>query len=56
MTIPVSIYVVPVEGEDDPEEREMCFFIGEEHQANPPTPTNPDVYIQARPEMRIVTR
>jgi len=40
MTVPVTTHVTPrTEGGDI---REMCFFIGEEHQENVPAPTNPD--------------
>ena len=34
---------------------EMCFYIGEEHQASVPEPTNPDVFIQ-NAERTIYTR
>ena len=36
--------------------REMCFYLDEAHQANPPTPTDPAVYIVTRPAMNVYTR
>ena len=54
MTVPVSTYVTQTpEGEIS---KEMCFFIGAEHQKETPKPTNPEVYIKARPGMTILTR
>ena len=35
---------------------EECFYLNNEHQANPPKPTSPDVYIVTRPAMTIYTR
>lgn len=34
----------------------MCFYIGQEHQANPPEPTEENVFLQDRPAMTIYTR
>lgn len=34
----------------------MCFFLGEEYQSNPPAPVDPNVVIQNRPELRVLTR
>merc|ERR1711970_36916 len=42
MTVPVTTKV----SGNGPYELEMCFYINSEEQNNPPTPTNPDVYIQ----------
>jgi len=44
MTVPVSTETVR---NGNNMELEMCFFIGEQHQANPPAPTNPDVTIKS---------
>merc|ERR1712203_58654 len=35
---------------------EECFYLNKEHQANPPKPNSPDVYIVTRPAMTIYTR
>jgi len=35
---------------------EECFYLNNEHQANPPKPNSPDVYIVTRPAMIIYTR
>merc|ERR1711973_411623 len=35
---------------------EMCFYIGEAHQSNPPTPSNTRVYIKEEGERKILTR
>eukprot|EP00088_Acartia_fossae_P010143 TRINITY_DN1500_c0_g1_i1.p1 TRINITY_DN1500_c0_g1~~TRINITY_DN1500_c0_g1_i1.p1 ORF type:complete len:207 (-),score=32.05 TRINITY_DN1500_c0_g1_i1:198-818(-) len=43
MTVPVT---TKVQG-DGPVELEMCFFLNEVEQANPPQPTNSEVYIQS---------
>ena len=55
MTIPVSTWVdASEEGEEG--SREMCFFLGEQHQQNPPKPTNELVYFKERPAMTVFTR
>jgi hypothetical protein len=55
MTVPVSTWV-SVSSDGSEEFREMCFFIGEEFQENPPKPTNELVFIKERPTMTIFTR
>ena len=35
---------------------EECFYLNQKHQANPPEPNSPDVYIVSRPAMTIFTR
>merc|ERR1719394_2172201 len=35
---------------------EECFYLNQAHQANPPKPTSPDVYIVSRPAMTVFTR
>ena len=37
-------------------EKEMFFYLNEEHQANPPQPTDPDVYLVLRPALTVFTR
>ena len=47
---------VPVSTQWQGEVREMCFYLEEAHQANPPKPTDPTVYIVSRPAMNVYTR
>jgi len=54
MTVPVTMHYTPAEG--GKERMAMCFYLGAPHQANPPQPTNADVYLQDRPAMTIYTR
>merc|ERR1711935_81045 len=35
---------------------EECFYLNQEHQANPPKPNSPKVYIVIRPAMTVFTR
>ena len=35
---------------------EECFYLNQEHQANPPKPNSPNVYIVVRPAMTVYTR
>ena len=35
---------------------EECFYLNQEHQANPPKPNSPNVYIIARQAMTVFTR
>ena len=53
MTTPVSM---KMKGNKNSFEKEMCFYLDSTHQANPPQPTNSDVYIVNRPAMSIYTR
>ncbi len=54
MTVPVSTMRTPKQA--NIEEREMCFYLPEAHQANPPQPTEPEVYLVNRPEITVYTR
>ena len=54
MTVPVSMRMKKLNG--DSFEKEMCFYLDSANQANPPQPTNADVYIVNRPAMNIYTR
>ena len=53
MTVPVSM---KMRGNKNSFEKEMCFYLDNEHQSNPPQPTNRDVYIVNRPAMNVYTR
>ena len=55
MTVPVSIQFTP-DSTGDLAAYRMCFFIGQEHQANPAQPSDPSVFIEERPTMNIFTR
>ena len=53
MTVPVSM---KMRGNKNSFEKEMCFYLDNKHQGNPPQPTNRDVYIVNRPAMNVYTR
>ena len=53
MTVPVSMKMT---GNKNSFEKEMCFYLDNKHQNNPPQPTNRDVYIVNRPAMNVYTR
>ena len=54
MTVPVSTKWT--KQSDGSYQKEMCFYLTEEYQANPPQPTNSRVYIVNRPAMTVFTR
>ena len=54
MTSPVSTKWT--KQSDGSYQKEMCFYLTEEYQANPPQPTNSRVYIVNRPAMTVFTR
>ena len=56
MTRPVSTKWTPMNEAMQTIEKEMCFYLNEEHQANPPQPTDPDVYLVLRPALTVYTR
>ena len=55
MTVPVSTWV-SLTPEGTEEFREMAFFLGNDHQADPPKPTNEKVFINERPGVTVFTR
>jgi len=55
MTVPVSTQVSRDASSRTITQR-MCFYIGQVHQANPPQPTNTEVFIENRQPMTIFTR
>ncbi|MCL4128230.1 UNVERIFIED_CONTAM: hypothetical protein GTU68_064882 [Idotea baltica] len=55
MTTPVTTYVESKEGKEQTKYT-MGFLIAEEHQDNPPDPADPNIFIENRAEMRVVTR
>ncbi|XP_047500336.1 heme-binding protein 2-like [Penaeus chinensis] len=56
MTAPVTTLVIPGEGPNCENNFTESFYIPSVHQANPPKPTNPDVYIEERPELHVFSR
>ncbi|XP_042876556.1 heme-binding protein 2-like isoform X2 [Penaeus japonicus] len=56
MTAPVTTLVIPGEGPNCENNFTDSFYIPSVHQASPPTPTNPDVYIEERPELHVFSR
>ncbi|XP_027221728.2 heme-binding protein 2 [Penaeus vannamei] len=56
MTAPVTTLVIPGEGPNCENNFTESFYIPSAHQANPPKPTNPDVYIEERPELHVFSR
>ena len=54
MTMPVNIKIKKLNA--DSFEEEVCLYLDNVHQANPPQPTNSDVHIVNRPAMNIYTR
>ncbi|XP_063585841.1 heme-binding protein 2-like [Penaeus indicus] len=56
MTAPVTTLVIPGEGPNCENNFTESFYIPSAHQANPPKPSNPDVYIEERPELHVFSR
>ncbi|XP_063606188.1 heme-binding protein 1-like [Penaeus indicus] len=53
MTVPVTTEFTANREQDS---YKMCFFVPEQMQENPPTPTNAKIVIDLRPEMTVFTR
>jgi len=51
MTVPVLTRMVLLE--DNKINKQMCFYMNKKHQANPPTPVDPDVKIEENKEMTV---
>jgi hypothetical protein len=51
MTAPVLTSIKLLEGNQIT--KEMCFYIEKKHQANPPTPVDPDVTIETNKEFTV---
>ncbi|XP_063585861.1 heme-binding protein 2-like [Penaeus indicus] len=56
MTAPVTTLFVPCQGLRCATNYTMSFYVPAAHQDSPPTPTNPDVYIEDRPELHVFSR
>ncbi|XP_041951078.1 heme-binding protein 2-like [Alosa sapidissima] len=56
MTAPVTCRVEPGAGPACESSFTVSFFIPQEHQADPPTPSSPDVVIENRPEFTAFVR
>ncbi|XP_018027611.1 heme-binding protein 2 isoform X2 [Hyalella azteca] len=55
MTTPVATYIEPGAGPTCASTFTMSFFVPEEHQSSPPN-GGPDVFVQERPELTVLTR
>ncbi|KAK2710667.1 hypothetical protein QYM36_011996 [Artemia franciscana] len=56
MTAPVTSLVAPGASTESPSTFTMAFYIPEEFQASPPSPTNPNIFIEDRPEFELYSR
>jgi len=56
MTAPVLTKVVPGAGPNCESSFTTAFFIPEEHEASPPVPTNPEIFIEEKPEQAYYVR
>ncbi|XP_046548675.1 heme-binding protein 2-like isoform X2 [Haliotis rubra] len=56
MTAPVATQVVPGAGPNCENTFTVSFYIPPEHQADPPKPTNPDVFISDWPEVKLAVK
>ena len=56
MTAPVATRVVPGAGPNCESSFTVSFYIPPANQADPPNPTNADVFIEEFPEMTVYTR
>ena len=54
MTAPVTIFYEPGEGPNCENKWTEAFYVPESHQENPPTA--PDIEIENRPELTVLTR
>merc|ERR1719219_2767832 len=51
MTVPVLTRMILME--ENMINKQMCFYLNKKHQANPPTPVDPDVKIEQNEEMTV---
>ncbi|KAK3101326.1 hypothetical protein FSP39_002707 [Pinctada imbricata] len=56
MTVPVTGKVEPGAGPNCESTFTVSFFIPPIHQEKPPLPTDPDVFIEERPEMTVLVQ
>lgn len=56
MTAPVTCHVVPGDGPNCESKFTVSFYIPEEHQADPPAPTDPEVFVENRKEFATYVR
>lgn len=56
MTAPVTCYVKPGAGPACESQFTVSFYIPEEHQATPPEPNEPEVFIEHRKELTVYVR
>ncbi|XP_030627877.1 heme-binding protein 2 [Chanos chanos] len=56
MTVPVSCLIEPGAGPACEASFTVSFYVPEEHQADPPKPNDPEVFIENREEMTVFVR
>lgn len=56
MTAPVSCQIEPGAGPACESSFTVSFYIPEEHQADPPKPSDPDIFIENRKEVTVFVR
>uniref|UniRef100_A0A8C5QFX2 Heme-binding protein 1 n=2 Tax=Leptobrachium leishanense TaxID=445787 RepID=A0A8C5QFX2_9ANUR len=56
MTVPVTTFIQPGEGPACESSLTMSFFIPNEHQEEPPKPSDVNVFIEERPQMTVYVR
>lgn len=56
MTAPVTCHVNPGAGPACESQFTVSFYIPEEHQANPPEPSDAEVFIEDRKELTVYVR
>lgn len=56
MTAPVTCHVKPGAGPACESQFTVSFYIPEEHQATPPEPNEPEVFIEHRKELTVYVR
>ncbi|XP_060773955.1 heme-binding protein 2 isoform X3 [Neoarius graeffei] len=56
MTVPVTCLINPGEGSSNESSITVSFYIPEEHQAEPPKPTVPEVFFENRQEFTVFVR
>lgn len=56
MTTPISMLAEPASGPDCTQTFTLSFYIPSALAKSPPTPLNPDVFVEQRPEVRVLVR
>lgn len=56
MTAPVTCFVQPGAGPFCESTTTVAFYLPAQHQANPPKPSEPEVFIETRPGITVFVR